>query len=231
VDERIGLIEVVLQLKTKLMIMLLVFVVAMMIFGFSVVFKSEVRNYHSFFEIGLRDLDVPIERPALVLEKLQVIYLPEVLSTYKDVSVTVSSGRGSSLIRLSTRSPVDNEEQVRFVHRQVLERLQVGHSVRLIKLENAYTSQREVLVQLLAAGQGELSDLKRAEHERVLVRLDRQLANLVPSKIHVLAEPAVGRINLGKGSALAAAAVFSVLLSLLAGGLALFIQALRTRAI
>ncbi len=223
------MLEVFTQFRTKCKLIILVFLISICGFALIIFSAPDAHNYQSVYEVGYRDLNAPIERADLIIERLNLVALPKLMVEYADVNVSVFNLHGSSLIRLSTKASVEDGEAVRLVHQQVLEGLLANHTASYLKLEKTYTSQRNALVKLLKVTSDTLTDARRIEHERSLVWLDRQIAHLKPSKIHFVAKPVSGRFALSKGSQLSAAIVFSLLLSLLAGGVALFIQALRSR--
>ncbi|MPT21135.1 MAG: hypothetical protein E2579_25930 [Pseudomonas sp.] len=229
-DGRIGLVEIVLKLRTQLGVMLLVFAISMIVFAVLTFNKSELLEYRTVFEVGARDLDAPLERPDLILEEIQEVYLPQMSESYGGLSISVYNMLGSNLIRLVTKANDADGEKVKRMHGKILERLLEDHSARLMKLETAYKAERAALVKLLDASEVGGDPLRRAHWQHALMTAERRLANLAPSTTHIVAGPAKEPVDFGWGSRIAAAVVFSTLLAVLAGGLGLFIQAVRLRA-
>lgn len=237
-DAKLALIDVVVMLCQHKKNMLLCFVCSLLIFSALIWLKPMRHDFYSVFEVGARGIDGALERPDMLVERMQDIFVPSVVGVHKekwlghgetDLEVKVLYKVGSNLIKLYTPAPRAREADVRALHEGVLQRALVVHQKRFTHVKHALMVRKEALVAVVDAGKGVYSKLKLAEKKAELAGLEAQLANLSASSFGPVAVPSIKQAVLGRGELFGFALVLCILLSFIAGAMSIFIAAVRAR--
>lgn len=237
-NEKVALTEVAAMLCRQKKVMLLAFCFPLLFFTALIWLKPLSYEFYSVFEVGDRGLDVALEQPVLQVEQLQDIYLPKVLAAHQkkwleqgdaDLAVQVLYKSGSRLIKLYTQAPLGREADVQALHNEVLQQMLAAHQKRLAQIEHALVVRKAALLAVIKSGEGVLSKLKLAEVRSEITGLETHLANLSASSISAVAVPGLKQTTFGRGELLGFAIVLCALLASLAGGIFIFIKAVRAR--
>lgn len=236
---KLGLIDVAVMLYQQKKVMFLCFCFSLVVFSVLIWLKPLRYDFYSVYEVGARGLDVALDRPELLVEQVQEIYLPKVLAAvrreeslghnYSGLQVQVLYKVGSSLIKLYTQAPLGRETDVHALHSEILQKALEAHQKRLAHIEKALVMRRASLMDVVASGKGGLSRSKLAEKKYELVSVEIQLANLSASSLGPIAVSSLKQTMFGRGELFGFALFFCALLGLLSGVIAIFIMAVRAR--
>lgn len=235
---KVTLVDVTVMLCRQKKVMFLCFSCSLIVSAILIWLKPLNYDFYSVFEVGTRGLDVALERPDLLVEQMQDIYLPKTMTVHRekwlekgdaDLEVQVLYKAGSRLIKLYSQAPLKREVDVYALHDEVLRQVVLAHQERFAHIEHALVARKVALAYLTASGKGVYSELKLAENKAVLENLETQLANLSASSLGPVAVPSLKQTIFGRGELFGFALVLCGLLSLLAGAVSIFITAVRVR--
>lgn len=239
-DDRLALVEVAAMLYRQKAVIVLAFCVSLILSLGLIWAKPLGHDFNSVFVIGTRGLDAPLERPDLLIERLEVIHVPKALAAHRgkwreagrdDLNLQVLYKAGSQMFKLYTLAPQERAVDVQALHQDILQQVLTEHAAALARIQLAWTKRKAAQQDIVDQGKTAMPKMELAEERYKLVSLTSSLDNISPSSINMMAVSGVKQMSFSRGQLTGFAAVFCALLALLAGGVSIFIQAVRARLV
>lgn len=235
---KLTLVDMAAMLCQQAKVIILFFICSLAIAIFLIWSKPVDYNFYSVYEVGTRGLDVALDGPDLLVERVQDIYLPRAIaehrerwleSNYPALQVDILHNARSSLVKLHTRAPLSRHADVHALHEDLLQAMLSEHEKKLAHIKASLASRRNLLVAVVGPDKNIFSRRELAGKKQELINVELQLANLSESIIRIIAEPGFKQAMLGRGELFGFALVLCALLSILAGAVAIFITSVRAR--